>query len=219
MVRPAPIDPPQIEAKLWEGFSPCMLGLDIGANVGQSVPHLRRFCDEVVAFEPAHESFADLQMAVADDPHVRVLQLALSDVDGWLELVAAPAKMETGQLVTVDLAADWNGEGDWDMTGAEYRKVPSATLDDWVQTEGRRPGFLKIDVEGHEVRVLLGGLDLLLGDGPKPEMLIEVHSRWLGYQIEDLFCRAYQIETVRHPNYAPESDLWLTHFWMKCWPV
>lgn len=215
-MKPAAIDPPQIEARLWEGFSRVPVGFDVGANVGQSVPHMLKFCEQVVAFEPAEESFRELEAAFRYDGRVDVAQVALSDAGGTVQLTAAPKKLETGQLVTVDLADEWGGEGDWDMTGAVLREVDAWTLDGFVEFTTLPPRFLKIDVEGHELRVLKGGRAVLARG---VEMLVEVHSRYLGEQIWELLSDRYRIEEVRHPNYAEGSDLWHTHFWLKCWPA
>lgn len=214
-MKPAPLDPPQIEEQLWTGFGLVHRGFDIGANVGQSIGNMLGVCDEVVAFEPAIESYAELVSTWGHHEQVQMVSVAISDHTGMIKLVETPQKIATGQLVTGDFASEWRGEGDWDMAGAVDREVPAWTLDDAADQYGP-PDFLKIDVEGHELRVLQSG-EAVVDNGV--QMLVEIHAERLGVAIRALLGDRYRVDEVRHPNYDPGSRMWRTHYWLKCWPV
>ena len=122
-------------------------------------------------------------------------------------------KIETGQLVTAGTPGmEWSGAAD----GGEVRSLPCITLDDYATATNLWPGFLKIDVEGHEGRVLQGATRIL---ETKPEMLIEIHSEALGSAIYDLLKKDYHVEQVLHPHYPRGSLLSRTHFWFRCFPL
>lgn len=62
---------------------------------------------------------------------------------------------------------------------ATNKLVSSTTLDSYVANVGQLPTFIKIDVEGAELKVLDGMKQLLEENHPK--LLIEVHTRKLRY--------------------------------------
>src|ERR1700735_1756801 len=98
----APRDPATIESHLWAGASG-RLGLDIGANMGQSVERMVSCFDRVVAWEPAHESWELLDDAWGQDPRVQLRNLAVADHDGVLELSVRAAPIQTGQLTATGM--------------------------------------------------------------------------------------------------------------------
>lgn len=211
-ITPAVPDPPEIQSILWAGFSKTDVAFDVGANCGQTFHHIRRFSEKLVAFEPAVEAFSYLDRHYGWKRDIERSQYAVSDVDGDIELVAAEDKISTGQLVTAGTTGmEWSDSVD----GAPVRSLPAITLDTYAFLADQWPGFIKIDVEGHELRVLQGARRILTTG---PEMLIEVHSEQLGRDIHSLLSPDYRIELVRHPHYVPDSDLWKAHFWYRCFP-
>lgn len=212
MIRPAPSDPPEIEHILWQGFTPGDLVLDVGANCGQSIPSLKKLSREVWAYEPSVESFEVLNSRYSADPDVTLFSLAVSNENADIELMAAPSKIDTGQLVTHGTRGmEWSDD---EMAYGEIRSIEAVTLDEHLGENLSRVGFIKIDVEGHELFVLQGSSRLI--ESVRPEMLVEIHSEELGSEIQGLLGRHYNIQVVRHPHYAPDSELWRTHFWLKC---
>lgn len=208
-MKPAAIDPPEIWDRLWHGFTGTV-GWDVGANCGQTIPlQLERF-QRVYAFEPAQECRPYLD---SFDGDLRILPIALSDADGIIELMAIPEKIDTGQLVTAGVhGMEW----DVDMDTAVARQVTAATIDSLI-TDGSdilAPDFIKIDVEGHELKVLYGARRTLAT--VRPDLLIEFHSPVLHEQCGNLLEGfGYDLETVRHPHYRPHSPLWHQHGWIR----
>jgi len=215
-MRPAPSDPPEVEAQLWRGFTG-NVGWDIGANCGQSLPTMTKRFRHVVAFEPAEECYEYLVPWVgrASLANVVISNYALSDVDGQIELAALPSKIDSGQLVTPGTPGmEWSPCVWFD---ADNRAVEARTADSLLE-EFSPPNFLKIDVEGHEQKVLDGARQLI--SDYLPAMLVEFHTPQLGES-----CRAtlvdnygYRVEVVRHPHYLPGSPMWHQHGWLRAFP-
>jgi FkbM family methyltransferase len=211
MIIPAPIDPPQVEEQLWAGFSGTV-GWDVGANCGQSVPHMCAAFSRVMCFEPAEESFEALDRIYGQVANIGVRQLAVSDVDGTIELGVLPDQIATGQLVTPGThGMEWDPATGWDAI--PHRLVPARTADTLARQYGR-PDFIKVDTEGHELRVLKGAAGLL--ERGFTSWLIEFHSPDLYSQcklvLEEAGC---ETETVRHPHYQPGGAMWRQHGWLR----
>lgn len=209
-MRPAPIDPPEIWAVLWDGVEGAV-GWDIGANCGQTIPIMLDRFGQVIAFEPATECHSYLQ-AWEGNKEFSWHPIAVSDYDGDISLIALPDKIDTGQLVTAGThGMEWNPDAD---TGL-IRKVPAVTIDtllrEWALPA---PDFMKIDVEGHELKVLYGARRTLAVT--RPELLIEFHSPELYTSVKDLLLSfGYQVRTIRHPHYPQGSDMYSTHGWFR----
>lgn len=214
MINPAPPDPPELDGVLWEGFGPSRVSYDVGANCGQTLGRISEFTPGlIVAFEPAAEAYEYLVEHFGDWDAVVLSNLAVSSSVGTVELMAAPSKIETGQLVTHGTAGmEWSDD---EMANGVIRVLSSVTLDAYSMANGVWPDFIKIDVEGHEGEVLKGATEVLKRG---VELLIEVHSESLGEFITDLLGDSHRLETVRHPHYEPGSLLWRTHFWLRCFP-
>ncbi len=212
-IRPAPIDPPEIHRRLWDGFIG-EVGWDIGANCGQTLPEMSRRFTYVAAFEPAIECHDHLATWVGR-PGVRICDYAISDVDGDIDLAALPDKIDTGQLVSPGThGMEWNP----DVPDAVARTVTARRIDTLAAGEIPAPNFCKIDVEGHEGRVLDGATRVIAQH--RPAFLIEFHSPELyDYCTQVLTEADYRIETVRHPHYPTGSAMWGQHGWLKAFPA
>jgi FkbM family methyltransferase len=152
------------------------LVLDIGANVGYltSLAAVRAgTAGQVIAYEPHPRVFEMLSGNVASwaaHPGVAPVELheaALSDHAGEGELAAGPlhnANMGLSALQAPGTAA---------VAEATVYTVPIDRLDDVVGD--RSVGLLKIDVEGHELEVLRGGVELLRS-GRVRDLIFEDHQ-------------------------------------------
>lgn len=136
-----------------------VLALDIGANAGVYAWALHRHGARVIAFEP-NPALADIVDLVGNGAF-DVRRIALSDSDGTATLTLPHD--DAGLATLRSDAAD---------AGATHFEVATARLDGLAMA---RVGFIKIDVEGHEERVLDGAMTLVARD--LPVMLIEIEDR------------------------------------------
>lgn len=207
-MRPAPPDPPEVAGRLWDSFRG-VVGWDIGANCGQTLPQMTARFGHVVAFEPAQECYPYLQQWADRHPTLSLHTCAISDVNGTVDLIEIPDKIDTGQLVSAGITGmEWNSEG------GHARPVASRTVDSLVESLDP-PDFMKIDVEGHELRVLTGAWQTLTDY--HPDLLIEFHSRDLHHAVREcLQIHGYlNLMTIRHPHYEPGTRLWFQHGWVR----
>lgn len=134
--------------------SPVVLG--VGASQGhwtraflQAFPRSRMWC-----FEPSQVAFTTL-LAELDGSGAQLVNVALSDIDGPVKLWSDGPGSTLGSLSRRDL--DHYG-----LAFDTVETVEAVTLDAWMASEGlQHVDVLKLDVEGHEYQVLLGGLSTL----------------------------------------------------------
>lgn len=200
---PAPGDPVEIQQILF-GFTGG-LAWDVGGNWGDVAERLAGTFERVISFEPADESYRILSETATNTHGLDAVQLAISDHDGEVLLDVQENSIRSGQLTTASPGdtPDSLSESTWGKV-LERRSVSCSRLDSLDNWYGV-PDFIKIDVEGHEVAVIEGGLKLL--KAAKPRLFIEIHNAVLGARIEKLLTPIYgdHLRTVRHPHY-PEGS-------------
>ncbi|MFZ5779444.1 MAG: FkbM family methyltransferase [Pseudomonadota bacterium] len=143
--------------------------IDVGANDGSYVHHLRRHARRVIAFEPMPNLADALVRKFTPRPGTGIVvrPIALSDRAGTVEL-----HMPVVDGVTVTGCATVSATAS--ATYPKYRaiKVPIARLDDEYDGD---VGFIKIDVEGHEQAVLDGAIETIRRC--RPRLLVEIDER------------------------------------------
>jgi FkbM family methyltransferase len=139
--------------------------VDVGANCGLYTRQLARLSRQVHAFEPSHQMAKLLRRTSARN--VNIHEIALSDHNGDAELfipqgdngpVYGLASLEPRPNVATEQVAAIH--------------VPIARLDAVVHQD---VAFVKIDVEGHELSVLNGAVELL--ERCQPVFLVEAEDR------------------------------------------
>jgi FkbM family methyltransferase len=146
---------------------PDRVSLDIGAAVGEFSIAMLESSRSVIAFEPRPTQARSLvAMFGAVGAAVRVEAVALSDEPGTATMRVLES--DPGRS-TID---DDNALNDTDGRRIENIAVQAVRLDD-LGLNGI--GFVKIDVEGHELAVLRGAADTLRRD--RPTLLIEAEER------------------------------------------
>lgn len=175
---------------------PNEVAVDIGADVGLYASVLSKRAKRVICFEPNPNSARHLRsLGIA---RTEVVEAALSDRLGTATLhVPEVDGSEAGALGTI--SAD-NPVGK--ATGGY--KVRTARLDDELLTllrQGERVGFVKIDVEGHELAVLRGAEGVIAKH--RPVLLVELEARHggdipatLGFMAE----RGYEARAILSGN-------------------
>jgi len=147
--------------------------LDIGANVGYLTGLFARWTGptgRVVAVEPIPDTYDALASSMASlfPGIVTTLSCCVSDQPGHvvMEVPVGTDGRENYYESRITSAEEKPS------TGRLRFSVPATTLDNILESQHLNPGFIKIDVEGHE-EVVIRGATTLLGN-EKPPLLIEV---------------------------------------------
>ena len=144
-------------------------GVDIGAKVGMYTYRIRACSSAVLAFEPI-PLFHNMLRAVFDGKRGRVEPFALSSVRGHAVLrmpYSTDAEPEFGRS-TIDPA---NPLVHQKIGRIEEIQIETRLLDGYDLED---VGFIKIDVEGHELSVLEGAVKVLAANAPN--LLIECNE-------------------------------------------
>lgn len=140
------------------------VAVDVGANRGFYSYALSRRFPRVVSFEPNPSILEVLERHAA--PNIQIHRVGLSSESSELELYVP--------IVDGVEHAGWASFDRGNLPAArDFRviRVPVRTLDSF---ELENVSFLKVDVEGHEGRVLAGGLETLRRC--RPVVLVEVRA-------------------------------------------
>lgn len=143
---------------------PRRVSIDVGAAAGEYTYHMARYSKRCIAVEP--NPIAAMRFRRNMGSRHELLTFALSDTEGETILrvprISGNPESDLGTIEPTNQFRD--GEVSFD--------VAVRTLD---SVAPRDVGFIKIDVEGHELSVLRGAHDVLKGDGPA--LLIELEER------------------------------------------
>ncbi|MFZ1988154.1 MAG: FkbM family methyltransferase [Alphaproteobacteria bacterium] len=136
--------------------------IDVGANCGIFAFYLRKYSARVFAIEPNSEWASFIRSAL---PDVCVIEAAASDHMGEA-LLRIPVEAGTEGMATVEPANPLH------RVASRSLAVPMMTLDSLNLSN---VGFIKIDVEGHELAALQGAVSTIERD--HPNLLIEAEER------------------------------------------
>lgn len=124
---------------------------DVGANIGQSaIPFAKKFVDaDVHCFEPSRSTFTELVANTENIPSIHSHAIALSSTESKMQLVHE----EHSCMHYLQ---------DSPVAGKSTEPVQVTTLDNFCQKKSiSRINILKVDTEGHDLKVLQGGERLL----------------------------------------------------------
>ncbi len=159
--------------------APLREAVDVGANRGIYSILLERLVgpQRLVLFEPVPDLHRHLLRLF---PAARVFDTALSNASGPGELrIPVVAEVPRPARATLE-------PGVSDST--QYIRIPvqQRSLDDYVADGSLSDvGFLKIDVEGHELSVLEGATKLL--STFQPNIVVEIEQRHHSFPVERIF--------------------------------
>jgi FkbM family methyltransferase len=184
---------------LSEQMKPGEFALDVGAHVG-GVALLMAACagpsGRVICFEPDPSARAGLGRNFDLNPHIRrpkIEPLAVSDASGESVFFTRGGDPNSS-LTGTGLGAE----------GVEKVTVGTVSLDDYLASETQAPDWVKIDIEGAEVRALKGAQRLLQSPA---RVLCELHPyAWadFGNSFEEL--REVVAASGRRMRYLDRSD-------------
>ena len=133
---------------------PSPVVVDVGANEGSYCRSVLAIAPNarVIAFEPHPKSYERLKALLEIHRNVSLHNVACSDVSGRLELFDYSAHDGSSHASTYPEVFERLHQA-----RSVSHTVPARTLDEILEAEGvRQIRLLKIDAEGHEMRVLRG---------------------------------------------------------------
>ncbi|KKT40658.1 hypothetical protein A2W54_02470 [Candidatus Giovannonibacteria bacterium RIFCSPHIGHO2_02_43_13] len=150
---------------------------DIGANVGAfSFVASAAAGDngKVYAFEPGASTYAILSRNVfLNNAEGKVIPIGIAFSDN-----TALNKLVYSSITAGEAQHNWGGEPE----GKKFQFIPSYKMDDFIETfKIEPPNHIKIDVDGHEMNVLLGAKKTLQ-DHKLCSLLIEIDESVAGYK-------------------------------------
>ena len=129
--------------------------LDIGANIGTHTIYYAKYASRVIAFEPNPVAFECLQYNMRNSPNVEVHNLAVSNHCARVDII--PQGNNYGAVYTLP-------GSDISTTTIDLLNLPNCD-------------FMKVDVEGDELSVLLGARETI--QKHRPVMCIECNEHTL----------------------------------------
>jgi FkbM family methyltransferase len=155
--------------------SPDMIAIDVGAELGDYTIRLCQRAKRVIAFETQPGQAKRLSAMVrAISLNVQVENVALSDRNGSVTL-RVPRDRRLRGLATIEQMNALD-----DLTNVDQMEVRARRLDDYNLAD---VGFIKIDVEGHELAVLRGGVQTIRRSAPV--LLVELENRHRRNAVEE----------------------------------
>jgi FkbM family methyltransferase len=138
--------------------------VDVGANIGNHSLFFAEHYANVLSLEPNPRLFELLKVNADLRKNIRPLNIGASDVSKEMSLSYDSSNWGGGQL--------WPEQPDASRAFSVPVKVQR--LDDLAEIADHPIGLLKIDVEGHEMRVLKGATTLIKRS--RPVVLFEQHA-------------------------------------------
>ena len=133
--------------------------IDIGANIGDfNLEILNNMNTKVIAFEPLPKCFDKLSLIYKEySNRYKFFEIALSNKDGFSKFNYEETTSELSSLETKINIIPYVGG-----LNTNSIEVIAKQLDSFINDlEFRNTDFIKIDVEGHEIAVLDGGLKFI----------------------------------------------------------
>lgn len=199
LIRISTIPRQRIFQEAFQAADPGKTALDIGANRGIVSYYMSKRFPQVHSFEPNAELGAFLEKVLPSNCTLH--RCALSDEAGENDLSVAlesgiPIHGRGRILEAVEIANAGTAEPSLSFA---VQKIRLETLD----SQGlRNIGLIKIDVEGHEAKVIRGGVGTLLEN--KPVLVVEIEKRHTGRPAGETI--AY-VESLGYDGYFFENGL------------
>lgn len=142
--------------------------LDIGASVGLYTNYFAQHARVVYAFEPVPYCYNELNKVLKKQSNIFTFNIALSDHSGVEPFYLDPNRLSNNSLLNL-----MNGP----KIFVEVRRLDSFAFQDI--------GFIKIDTEGTELDVLIGGFETI--HKYKPTCMVEIYPKFSKYSTDEVF--------------------------------
>jgi FkbM family methyltransferase len=142
------------------------IAIDAGANYGTYSIFFSRYFDKVYAYEPHPKTYAILEMNLATNSKVTCREFALSDQENTAKIYQNKVNHSGGSTL----------ENDSNRAPIHVYEINTTRLDletSYFQSN-HKIGLIKLDVEGHEYRALLGAIKTI--EKFHPPIIFELNS-------------------------------------------
>ncbi len=123
---------------------------DIGAHIGGKSEKLTKFYSNLILVEPQPNCVKILQKKFKLNKNVKIVEKGVGNKKGFLDL-----NINSQNPLISTFSEDWKVGRFKNYKWDKSIKVEITTIDDLIEKYGH-PGFIKIDVEGFEYKVLQG---------------------------------------------------------------
>lgn len=144
------------------------IALDIGAAVGMYSSFWTKYCKFVYSYEAVPPIFTQLQNTAKSYDNMVPINVAMSDKVGTSKFFVDDKRLSNNSFTN--------------LVGGQEIEVETTTIDN---ENHNNVGFIKVDVEGHELAVLRGGLETIERD--RPVCMVEIYPKFNDGPIEDTF--------------------------------
>ena len=130
------------------------LAFDIGAYIGDSIPMIKSFgYKNIVCFEPEPNNFKKLVDSYQSDPNITFVQKALSNQSSTIEMIVNP-DMPILNTLEKYWTENCRHEQLYNKNNMYKCSVETITLDEYINSIGKIPAYIKLDAEGHGFKIL-----------------------------------------------------------------
>jgi len=142
--------------------------IDVGAATGMYSSFFAQHSKEVYAFEAVPPVYKQLELVGQRIKNINCYNLAVSDFDGKSEFYVDDKRLSNSSFQN--------------LVNGQKIEVETIKLDNFKLNN---IGFMKIDVEGVELDVLNGAVDII--KEYKPTCMVEVYDKFNKYPVETTF--------------------------------
>ena len=183
--------------------------VDVGANFGYYsviASHLVGPSGRVLAFEPSPETGQILSANIKRLENIEHISMAVSDISGSINF------FHTSDFVNSGTVQDPPFQ---DRENVHRMEVKATTLDDFFD-KGEQIDFLKIDIQGDDIKALMGAKKLSQRSNDI-KVLVEWAPTWMGnagYEADDLprCLNELGLEDIRFLDDWLEEDVGIEEF-------
>jgi FkbM family methyltransferase len=177
--------------------------LDVGANIGYVSLYFGTLVGDrgrVYAFEPGQNNLSYLARNVAQARNITIIPNALGERAETrpfhLENLTGQTNSFLSEFKTLEAAARSH------FMTVETKSVPVQVLrgDDFVEKNGIRPDFVKMDVEGFEYEVLKGLEKTICESRPAMMVELQVHYEEIFEMLTSLGYSVFRADRTRVPD-------------------
>ncbi|HEY0908361.1 MAG TPA: FkbM family methyltransferase [Candidatus Paceibacterota bacterium] len=164
--------------------------IDIGANTGHYAKEMRALFPDaaIYSFEPLKDCFKSLEASLPNDAKFKAFNTALGDTKGSTTIERSSFHPSSSLLVMSDLHKKLYPKS----KDSTKETISIERLDDVLKDANLEPGiFIKMDVQGFEDKVILGGKETV-----KKASAVVIETSYVAlYEKQPLFDDIYKLMT------------------------